>query len=106
MSPTAMSWGPGAWVRHAAPPLRGGASPVNYQGSVFLRERHHITPVWPFIELCSLGMRPRGHEASHHATILELVPDEVCMIWAGLFEKTLEVICMWPCLTLVTACDR
>jgi hypothetical protein len=53
----------------------------------------------------SLGERPRGHEASHHATLIELVLDRVCVVWAGLFEKPLEVVCRQPRLSLVAVCD-
>jgi hypothetical protein len=49
-------------------------------------------------------MGPRGHEASHHAAILELVPDGICVVWVGLLEKPLEVVHRRPRLMLVTVC--
>jgi hypothetical protein len=80
VSPIAMSRGPRVWVRHAVPPRRG-ASPINHHDDVFLREKRRLDPVWPFIKLRSPGKGPRrGHEASHHATILELVPIGVYVV--------------------------
>jgi hypothetical protein len=37
-----------------------------------------------------------GHEASHHAIVLELVPDGVCVVQAGFFEKPPDVVCRQP----------
>jgi hypothetical protein len=73
-------------------PDGGGASPVDHHDSVFLRERCRITPIWPFIELRTLGEGPYGHEASHHAEVLKLVLDGVCVVWAGLLDKPIEVV--------------
>jgi hypothetical protein len=53
----------------------------------------------------SSGDGPRGHEAPHHVVVLELVPDGVCMVWAGLLEEPLEVVCERPRLTLVAPCE-
>jgi hypothetical protein len=37
--------------------------------------------------------------------VLELVPDGVCMFWAGLIEKPFEVVLRWPHLALVAECS-
>jgi hypothetical protein len=82
----------------------GGAPPVDHHNDVFLGEVRRIFPVRTFIELCTLGEGPRGHEAPHHAAVLELVRDGVCIVWAGFLEEPLEVVRGWPRLMLVTAC--
>jgi hypothetical protein len=53
--------------------MGGGASHVNHHDGIFLREGHRVALVRPFVVLRSPGERPQGHEASHHATILDLV---------------------------------
>jgi hypothetical protein len=40
----------------------------------------------------------------HHATVLELVPDGVCMVWVGFLMEPLEVVHGRPRLTLVATC--
>jgi hypothetical protein len=50
------------------------------------------------------GEGPRGHEAPHHAAVLELEPDGVCLVWASFLEEPLGVVRGWPQLTLVTSC--
>jgi hypothetical protein len=89
---------------HHLPDGGGGASPVNRHDSVFLKKRCHVAIIWPIIEHCSPGKRPHGHEASHHATILEHVPDVVCVVWIGLFKKPLEVDYRRHHLLLITMC--
>jgi hypothetical protein len=34
----------------------------------------------------------QGHEAPHHATVLEFVPDGVGVVWASLLKEPLEVV--------------
>jgi hypothetical protein len=58
-----------------------GASPIDRCDGVVLGERRGIAPIGPLIELSAPSEGPRSHEVSHHATILELVPDSVCMVW-------------------------
>jgi hypothetical protein len=84
-------------------PDGGGAPPVDHHDSVFLVERHCVGPVRHFIKLQTQGEGPRGDEASHHVTVLELVPDRVCMVWSGMLEKPLEVVHRRPHQTLFTA---
>jgi hypothetical protein len=43
------------------------------------------------------GEGPRGHEASYRVVVLELVTDGVCVVLAGLLEKTLEVVSSGAC---------
>jgi hypothetical protein len=90
--PTTMSWGP-------------GASTIDRHDCVFPRERHHVAPAWVFIEFCTTDKGPQDHETLHHATVLELVPHGVCVVWVGLLEDSFGVICRWPHLTLVTSHD-
>jgi hypothetical protein len=58
-----------------------GASPIDRCDGVVLGEQRGIAPIGPLIELSAPSEGPRSHEVSHHATILELVPDSVCMVW-------------------------
>jgi hypothetical protein len=104
VSPTALSQGPRAWVRHMVPPL-WGVPPIDSCDGVFLGEARRVTPVRTFIKLCTLGEGPRGHEASHQAAVLELVSDEVCVVWTGFLEDPLQVVCGWPCLMFVAMCS-
>jgi hypothetical protein len=78
--------------------------PLDHHDSVFLREGHRTAPIRTFIELCTPGEGPQGREASHHAAVLELMPDGVCVVWAGFLEEPLEVVLGRPRLMLVTAC--
>jgi hypothetical protein len=83
-------------------PAQRGASPVHCHDGVLLEEWHRIAPVGPFIKLGAPSEGPQGHEASHHAAVLKLVPDGVCMVWTGLLKEPIEVICRWPYRVLVT----
>jgi hypothetical protein len=74
-------------------------------GRCFPGERHYIAPIWALVELCTSGEGPRGHEAPHHDIIPELVPNRVCVVWAGFLDEPLEVVRGQPCLTLVAVCD-
>jgi hypothetical protein len=67
-------------------------------------ERHRIAPIQTFIELYTLGEGSWGHEAPHHAAVLELVPDRVHMVWVGFLKEPIEVVHRQPRLTLVAAC--
>jgi hypothetical protein len=78
-----------------------GASTIDRLDDIFHRERHRITPVQAFIELHNLGEVPQYHEAPHHATDLELVPEVVCVVWVGFLKEPLEVVHGWPRLMLV-----
>jgi hypothetical protein len=80
--------------------LPDGGVPINRHDNIFLGERRRVAPVWRLIELCSLGERPRGHEASCLAALLELVSNRVCVVWVGLFDKPLDVVCRRPRLSL------
>jgi hypothetical protein len=84
--------------------LPNGGEGIDHHDGVSLRERHHITPIRPFIELNTPCDGHCGHAASHHVIVLELVPDEVCVLWAGLLEKAFEVVHRQPHPMLVVAC--
>jgi hypothetical protein len=43
------------------------------------------------------GEGSRGHEALHHAAVLEFVLDRVGMVWASLLKEPLEVVYGHPC---------
>jgi hypothetical protein len=77
---------------------------VDRHDDVLLGERHRIAPIWPFIDLLSPGMGPRGHEASHHAAILELVMDGVCVVRPCFLEEPPKVVRRRPHLMLVAMC--
>jgi hypothetical protein len=85
-------------------PSQQGASPVDYHDSVFLGDQRHVAPIWPFVKICTPGEGPRCHEASHHAVVLKLVPDGVCMVWIGLLEKPLELVHRQLRRTLAAVC--
>jgi hypothetical protein len=70
----------------------GGTSSIDHHDYVFPRERYRIAPAWVFDELHTPGEGPRGHEAPHHATAFENVPDGVCVVWVGFLEEALEVV--------------
>jgi hypothetical protein len=103
--PTAMSRGFEAQHRHATPPWQGGASTVNHHDCGFPREGHHVAPAWVLVEFHTPGRGPRDHETLHHVMVLQLVPDMVHVVWAGLLEEFLEVVSRWPRLTLVVVHD-
>jgi hypothetical protein len=50
-------------------------------------ERHHVTPTPVFAEFHTTGAGPQDHETLHHAVVLELVPDEVRVVWIGLLDE-------------------
>jgi hypothetical protein len=96
-------WGLG-WTRGAFLALpRWGVPPVDRHDGFVLGEGRRIAPVWTFIKLRTPGEGPYGHEAPHHATVLELVLDGVFVVWAGFLVEPLEVVHWRPCLTLVAA---
>jgi hypothetical protein len=101
--PTAMSQGSGAQLRNTMPPWRG-ASIINCHDYIFPGEGHNVAPTWVLIELRTPGREPRDHETHHHVTVLELVPDGLHVVWAGLLEESLEVVGRRPHLTLVAVC--
>jgi hypothetical protein len=83
------------------PPWQGVSS-IDRHDYVFLTERSRITPARVFVKLRTPGEGPLGHEAPRHAIVLELMHDEVCVVWAGFLEETLEVVRRWSRLMLVT----
>jgi hypothetical protein len=76
-----------------------GAPSIDRHDYIFQEKRRRIAQARIFVELHILGEGPRGHEGPHHTAVLELVL--VCVVWAGFLEEPLEVVCRWPCLTLV-----
>jgi hypothetical protein len=82
-------------------PPRWGASCIDRHDHVFPRERHRVASSWVFIEFHTPGGGSPDHETLHHVTVLELVPDGVCVVWACLFEEPHEVVHKRPHLTLV-----
>jgi hypothetical protein len=76
---------------------------VDHHDGVFLREHRRVAPVRSFVELCTPGEGPQGHEASHHAAVLELLPNGVCVVWVGILEKPLEVVRRRPCRMVAAA---
>jgi hypothetical protein len=99
-----MSQGLGTQVRHAAPPQRWVPVIVDHHNRIFPREGHHVVSAQVFLGFLVPGERPRGHEILHHATVLELLLEGVCVVQAGLLEESLRVVCRQPCLVLATAC--
>jgi hypothetical protein len=83
----------------------GGASTVNRHDCVFLGEGHRVAPVRVLIEFHTPSWGPRDHKTLHHVAVLELVPDGVHVVCAGLFEESLEVFGRQTRLTLVTMHD-
>jgi hypothetical protein len=78
-----------------------GASSIDHHECIFPREWRRIAPARVFIELRALGEGPRGHEAPHHVTVFELVPNGVHELSAGFLEEPLEVVHRRPRLTLI-----
>jgi hypothetical protein len=87
------SWGVG-WTCAASPP---GVSLENHRGGILFEEQCCVTPVRSFIWLGALGEGSQGHEALHHAAVLEFVPDGVGVVWASLLKEHLKVVCGRPC---------
>jgi hypothetical protein len=83
-------------------PPQWGVSSIGHHDCVFPGERCCITPARVSIKLRTPGEGHRGHVAPHHSVTLELVPDGVCVVWAGFLEEPLEVVCKRPHLMLVT----
>jgi hypothetical protein len=77
------------------------ASSIDHHDCVFPGERRRIAPARVFVMLRTRGEGPRGHETSHHVAVLELVPDKVCVVWAGFLDEPLEVVRRWTHLILV-----
>jgi hypothetical protein len=73
-----------------------GRPPENCHDDILLMEWCSIAPLGSFIRLGSPGKGSRGHEAPHHGTVLEFVPDRVGMVRANLLKKPLEVIYRCP----------
>jgi hypothetical protein len=61
-----------------------------------------VTLVRSFIGFGIPGEGSRGHEAPHHAVVLEFMPDEIGVVWASLLKEPLEVVCGQPCRALAT----
>jgi hypothetical protein len=79
-------------------------STIDCHDCIFPGEGHHVTPTRVFIKFCTLGEGPQDHETLHDVALLELMPNMVCVLQAGLINESPEVVCTWPCLTLVTVC--
>jgi hypothetical protein len=84
--------GPGTQVRHVVPP---------WMGVPIVDHHDHIFRVFLGLPVPGEG----GHKILHHATVLELMLDGVCVVRACLLEESLEVLCQWPLLALATARD-
>jgi hypothetical protein len=75
---------------------------IDHHDRIFPREECHPSSARLFIGLLVLGEGPQGHEILHHVTVLELVLNGVRVVWAGLLEESLKVVCWWPRLALDT----
>jgi hypothetical protein len=78
-----------------------GVSTIDRHDCVFPEETHCIATARVFIEFRTLGGGPQDHETLYHAAILELVPNRVRVVWAGLLKQSFEVVCRRPSLMLV-----
>jgi hypothetical protein len=72
------------------PGLVGGVSTVYRHDRLFLGEGCSGLSSRVSLRLPTFGESPRDHIVSHHGALFELVPDGVCMVWTGHFEKFLE----------------
>jgi hypothetical protein len=70
------SWGLG-WTCGASPP---GASLENHHDGVLFKEQCYIAPIGSLVRLGAPGEGSRGHEAPHHDTVIEFVPNGVGMV--------------------------
>jgi hypothetical protein len=95
--------GPGTQDRHTAPP-RSGVPTADCHDHIFPREWHRVTPALVFLRFLVPGEGPQSHEILHHATVIDLVLDGVHMVWAGLLNKSLDVVCQRPHLGLASTC--
>jgi hypothetical protein len=77
-------------------PLPQGVSLENCHENNLLTEWRCFAPVGSLVELDAPGEGPRGQKTLHHPAVLELVLDRVCVVWAGLLNKPLEVVRRWP----------
>jgi hypothetical protein len=82
-----------------------GASSIDCHDCVFPGERHRVALTRVFVEFRTPSEGPRDHETLHHVIVLELMSDGVCVVWVGLLEEPLEVVCRRPLLTLVAVLD-
>jgi hypothetical protein len=73
-----------------------GASLENRHDGVLFGEWCCIVSVGSFVRLGAPGEGFRGHEALHHATVLEFVPHGVGVVWASLLKEPLKVVCRCP----------
>jgi hypothetical protein len=71
---------------------------------IFPREWHRVAPALVFLRFLVPGEGPQSHEILHHATVIDLVLDGVHMLWAGLLNKSLDVVCQRPHLGLASTC--
>jgi hypothetical protein len=56
-------------------------------------EEHRVAPAWVFVKFHTPSEGPRDHETLHHVEVLELVPNGVRMVGAGLPRESPKVIC-------------
>jgi hypothetical protein len=78
-------------------PPHQGVSLENRHDGILFGEQSHVAPIGSFVGLGTPGEASRGHEAPHHAAVLEFVPDGVCVVWTSLLKEPLEVVCGHPC---------
>jgi hypothetical protein len=84
----------------------GGAPIIDCHDCVLLGERRRVPSARDFVEFHTLGEEPRDHKILYHVTVLELVLDRVCVVWAGHLEESLEVVCRRQCLALAATCSN
>jgi hypothetical protein len=70
---------------------------IDCHDCVLPKEEHCVTPVRDFLEFHALTEGPRDHENLYHVVVPELV-------WAGLLEESLKVVCRRSCLALAATC--
>jgi hypothetical protein len=56
------------------------ASTMDRHDCILLGEEYRVTLTRVFIEFLTSGKGPRYHETLHHVTILEVMPDGVCVV--------------------------
>jgi hypothetical protein len=97
-SPTVASQGPHAQFKPGE-----GVPIIDRHDRIFPKEGCHVTSAQVFLEFPTLGEGPLGHEILHHVAVIELMLDGVCMVWVGLLDESLEVVCRRAHLALATA---
>jgi hypothetical protein len=87
------------------PPHWEGASSKDRHYCVFPGESQHVPRARVSVDFCTLSEEPRDHDTLHHVTVLELVPNGVCVVWLHLLEEPLEVLYRRLYLTVVVVHD-